>query len=255
MKKFLTALLIAAIAPFAGAGAEDLAIEGLGTLPFGKDIHVTDGRGTAVEEMMRRNFSAAIHQDTKESHLMHFLTVPEGMILSHGSDSPLSRVRVYQLVQQDMRTTYTMMVFVFSGDEEELFRGKKEKISFWDRAFRKEESGPAMPGRALNVEEFRQNAERAMEEGRGAAPDFRILDGSSWKKYTNEDGTLRWQQQVKSIVTNEKGLVMPLWTESVLYRNLAGRYYFLIFTGSHQSGRKLSDAVLYGLYQLRREKL
>ncbi len=255
MKKFLTALLIAAIVPFAGAGAEDLAIEGLGTLPFGKDIHVTDGRGTAVEGMMRRSFSGADHQDTKRSHLMRFLTVPEGMFLAHGEDSPLSRMRVYQLVQQDMRTTYTMMVFVFSGDEEEIFRGKQKNMRFWDKAFQKDGGNPGMPGRALNVEEFRQSAARAMEEGSGTAPDFRILDGSSWKKYTNEDGTLRWQQQVKAIVTNEKGLVMPLWTESVLYRNLAGRYYFLIFTGSHESGRKLSDALLYGLYQLRREKL
>lgn len=255
MKKFLTALLIAAIAPFAGAGAEDLAIEGLGTLPLGKDIRVTDGRDTAVESMMRRSLSASSRQDTKRAHLMRFLTVPEGMRFSRGEDSPLSRVRVYQLVRQDMRTTYTMMAFVFSGDEEEIFSGNRKAMRFWESAFRKDGGYPGVTGRALNAEEFRKNAESAMEEGKGAAPDFRILDGSSWKKYTNEDGTIRWQQQVKSIVTNEKGLVMPMWTESVLYRNLAGRYYFLIFTGSHESGRKLSDAVLYGLYQLRREKL
>ncbi len=255
MKKFLTALLIAAMAPFAGAAAADLAIEGLGTLPFGREIHVTDGRGTAVEAMMQRNLAAPGHQETKRSHLMRFLTVPDGMLLAHGEGSPLSRVRVYQLVRQDMRTTYTMMVFVFSGDEKEIFEGNQKKMRFWDGAFQKGPGRPEMAGRALNTEEFRQNARRAMNEGSGAAPDFRILDGSSWKKYTNEDGTIRWQQQAKYVVTNEKGLAMPMWTESVLYRNLAGRYYFLIFTGSHESGRKLSDAVLYGLYQLEREKL
>lgn len=258
MKRRMTALALTAFLALGGAaGADDLYIPGLGTLPFPQDVRVTDGSGTAVEAMLRQSMARPQARGTKRAELMRFLTMPEGMTVADGTaDSPAARARIYQLVKDTYRGTCTMTAVVFSGGGDELFRkGRRAEETWWAGAF-----DPASPpeGRAqvlITLDEFRQAARRAMEGKSGDLPDFRILDASPWKRYGNDDGTVRWQQNVKFVITTESGFIAPAWMESVLYRNAAGRYYFLIFTGSHESGRQLDDDLLYALYGLRRELL
>ena len=243
---------MAALLPLSAAQAADLTVDGLGVIPFKSGVAVTDGKGTAVEAMFRRNMAAG-PKETKRTALLRFLTMPAGMRLDRGKEPPVAEARVYQLVRKELRGTYTMMVFVFSGEEEDLFCRNRKAAAFWERAFSAEGPDGGAMGNALTADEFRGQAEKAMEGAPGPAPDFQILDASPWKRFRNGDGTARWEQQVKVTVTNEAGLVMPMWTESVLYRNGAGRYYFLIFTGSHGSGKKFSGDILYGLYQIGRD--
>lgn len=260
MKKWMLALTTA-VSLWAGAavGAEDLYVAGLGTLSFSPAVHVTDGNGTAVEAMMRRGMASPQGIGTKRSELMHFLTAPKGMHLADGTaDAPAAHMRLYQLVTRELRGTYTMMVFSFSGDVHEIFKKNRHQAEFWDKAF-----DPHMEGSLslfgdkppVTLDDFRNLASEAMGEGKGDSVDYRILDASPWKPFHNGDGTIRWQQNVKITVVNQEGLVVPMWIESVMYRNTGGRLYFLIFVGSHESGRVLSDDILYALHGLEREKV
>lgn len=260
MKKWACALGAAALLWAGGAaGAENVMVEGLGTLSFPSDVQVTDGKDTAVEAMIRRNMASPKDKGNQRAALMQFLTVPDRMkLLGDAEDSPVSRARVYQLVTRELRGTYTMMVFAFSGDIETLFKGNQKDIQFWSAAF---DPGQALRLAAhtnkpvITLDEFRKAAKESMRGKRGPDVDFQILDASSWKPFRNDDGTIRWQQTVQITVTNDAGLVVPMWIESVLYRNPAGRMYILIFTGSHESGRVLADDILYALHGLEREKL
>lgn len=249
MKQFLAALILAAALPWAAA-AEDLYVGGLGTFPFRDTVHVTDGNGTAVESMMRRNMNAPGQKETKRSALMRFLTVPAGMRPGEAA----SGVRLSQLVVKNPQGIYTMLAFVFSGDEKELFRGDRKAARFWEEAFQPGTRTEA-PGRDRGTDAFVREAASVMAGKKGEAPDFRILGASPWTRYNNADGTVRWQQDVQCVVTNPRGLVIPMRLVSALYRNWAGRYYLVIFTGGHESGRVLSDDILYALYQVRREKV
>lgn len=260
MRKWACALGTAALLWAGGAaGAEDLTVEGLGTLPFPAAVAVTDGKGTAVESMIRRNMASPKDKGNKRAALMQFLTVPDRMkLMGDAEDSPVRRARVYQLVTKELRGTYTMMVFAFSGDMETLFSGNKKDIQFWSAAFDPERAlrlASHVEKPVITLDEFRAAAKAAMQGKKGPDVDFRILDASSWKPFRNDDGTIRWQQSVQLTVTNDAGLVVPMWIESVLYRNPAGRMYILLFTGSHESGRVLADNILYALHGLEREKL
>lgn len=258
MKAALAALVLtAALAAGTTVHADDMTIPGLGTVPFPDGVQVTDGSGTAVEAMLRQSMAHPEGGRTKRTELMRFLTMPEGMTVADGAaDSPAANARIYQLVKTLPSGVYTMTCVVFSGDGDELFRkDKKEERAFWDAAFRPGAETGKRAQVMITLDEFRQAARRASEGQPGEDVDFRILDASPWKAYHNDDGTVRWQQNVKFVITTERGFVAPAWMESVLFRNPAGRYYFLIFTGSHESGRQLDDDLLYGLYQLRREKL
>lgn len=258
MKRWVLGAL-AALLLMGQAEAADLHVDGLGTLPFSAAVSVTDGGGTAVEAMMRQNMASPKGEKTKRSRLMRFLTVPDGMTFTGtAEDSPSARARIYQLEKREMRGVYTMLVIAFSGDGDEFFPKDRKRAAFWDAAF-SGKAGDTLFGGArqplITLDEFRRAARAAMGKGKGEPVDFTVLSASPWKRYTNGDGTLRWQQQVKITVTNDAGLVVPMWIESVMYRNPAGRYYFLIFTGSHMSGSALGDDILYALYQLEREKL
>lgn len=257
MKRFGCALLALLVSLGLPAGAAELSVSGLGSFPFTEETAVTDGGGTAVEQMLRRGMTQPAQRGTKRQELMRFLAVPEGMLLSDGTtDSPAGRARVWQLVQREERATYTMMVFAFSGDASEIFPKDKKRAAFWERAFTKGgEEIRYSDTPMITLEEFRAAAKAAMNRGEGEAVDFRILDASPWKRYGNDDGTYRWQQQVKFTVTNPQGFVVPMWLEGALFRNAAGRFYFLIFTGSHESGRVMADDILVALYRLEREKV
>lgn len=248
---------LAALLLWAPCGAAELRVDGLGTLPLADEIRVTDGAGTAVETMLRRGLSRPAPQgkSSKRQELMRFLTVPEGMRLMDGTaDSPAARVRIYQLVREEERGTYTMMAFAFSGTAEEIFPRDKKRAAFWERAF---DAGQKEIPRADNtpmitLDEFRAAAKAAMNRGEGEAVDFQILEASPWKRYANGDGTVRWQQQVKLTVENREGLLVPMWLECALFRNEAGRFHFLVFSGSHESGRVMADALLVALHGVER---
>ena len=184
--------------------------------------------------------------------------MPEGMTVSNGTaDSPAARARIYQLVKDTHGGTCTMTAVVFSGDGDELFpKGEKAAMKWWADAFRPGAKSGADRQRVLiSLDEFRQAAGRAMDGKSGGPVEYEVLAATPWKSYGNDDGTVRWQQSVKFVITTEKGLMVPTWMESALYRNAAGRYYFLIFTGSHESGRQFEDELLYALYQIGREKV
>lgn len=261
MKKWMLALAAAGWlwAGAMAASAEDLYVAGLGTLSFPDVVHVTDGKGTAVEAMMRRSLASPQGVGTKRSELMHFLTAPKGMHLADGTaEAPAAHVRVYQLVTKELRGTYTMLVLSFSGDIGEIFNKSHDRAAFWEKAFdpksgEKQSVFGAKP--PVTLDDFRRLAMEAMNEGKGDPVDFQILDASPWKPFHNDDGTIRWQQNVKITTVNQAGLVVPMWLESVMYRNTGGRLYFLIFVGSHESGRVLSDDILYALHGLEREKV
>lgn len=257
MKKFLTAALAACLIPLAGISfAAPLRIDGLGTLPFSENVRVTDGAGTAVEAMFQRGMTVPEKKKTKAGEFMRKLTVPEGMALRGYEDAPASRVHIYQLVTEGKQGIYTMNVFAFSGDAEELFQGNKKRAAFWDAAFRGEKRMEAADGgQTIGLGEYAKSLKSAVEKGTGDAPEFKLLDASPWKPFRNDDGTVRWQQQVKLVLTRPDGFTIPMWTDSVLYRNTAGRYYLILFTGSHESGRHMESDVLAGLYRIEREAL
>lgn len=255
MKKLAAFVLAAGLLLGGTARADDMYVPGLGTLPFSAAVQVKDGDGTAVEQMFRKSLAYPAAAGTKRAAFMRFLSTPEGMTVANGTaESPAAQSRLYQLVKEEPAGTYTMTVVVFSGDGDELFNARhKKEQRWWDNAFR---PGSPPEGRAqvlITLDEFREAARRSMDGKSGAPVDFQILGASPWKRYNNDDGTVRWQQNVKFVIDGQNGLIVPMWMESVLYRNAAGRYYFLIFTGSHESGRQFEDDLLYALYRIGRE--
>ena len=258
MKKRTAALFLALSLLGGAAQADMLSVPGLGRFPF-ESLHVTDGEGTAVEAMLRRHMETAEPKETKRTALLRFLTMPDGMRLRNESGlSAVSGLHVYQLVKEDSHGMYTMMVFVFSGDRETLFRRSDKKAAdFWARAFEEEETKRAKMSpdkQYVFLKDFQRAALSVMEGKPGEAPRFRILDASAWKPYHNGDGTVRWQQSVKIALEREDGFVMPSWYESVLYRTKAGRYVFLLFLGSHQSAVETEEEILHALYRVERSE-
>ena len=257
MKKFPAALaLLAALSAAPLAMADTLFVDGLGAFPF-ENIRVTDAKGTAVLSMIRRSMEDPTRTETKRTALLRFLTVPEGMRLrNENGASAIENLRVWQLVRENAHGTYTMLVFAFSGDRETLFpKNAKKAADFWEHAF----SGDAEHlakwdpvTRPVFLEDFRREALAAAEGKSGDMPKLHILDASSWKPFHNQDGSVRWQQKVKFTLTGDDGFVTPSWYESVLYRTSDGRYYFLLFLGSHQSADALEDSILQALYRIER---
>lgn len=256
MKKKLWALALAAALMSGGAAqGEDMHISGLGTLPFAKDIRVIDGGGTAVESMLRQSMAQPQDRQSPRAAILRFFTMPPGAIVSNGTmDSPAGRARIYQLVKETSHAMYTMTAVAFAGTEEELFPRNKKIRAWWDEAFRQGgKVGRAREMTLISLEDFQRAAREVMARREGDAVEFRVIEAAPWRAYHNDDGTTRWQQQVKFVITTENGLRAAVWMESVLYRDEAGTYHFLIFSGSHESGRQFAEELLYALYQIRRE--
>lgn len=248
----LTALLTS---PWA-ARAEDMVISGLGTVPFAKEIRIIDGAGTAIESMLRKSMAQPEDQRSKRASLMRFFTMPLGAAVSNGTDDcPAARARIYQLVKEGRIGMHTMTVVAFFGTGEELFPRSKKLRAWWDEAFRTGgKVGKAREMTLISVDDFERAAREVMNRGEGEAVDFDVLEASPWRAYHNDDGTVRWQQTVKFVVTTRNGLLSAVWLESVLFRNDDGQYHFLIFSGNHESGNQLTDEILYALYQIRRDQ-
>lgn len=80
---------------------------------------------------------------------------------------------------------------------------------------------------------------------------IKVMSFAPWHAYKNADGTYRWQQEAKAVVTDYRGLSFPVWIYSAFFRE--GDQYFLIYLeGSHMAGAELDEPWLASLYQLKR---
>ena len=255
-KRWIAGLAFAAaLLAWPAALAEDLAIEGLGILPFGKDIQIADGQGSAVEAFLKKRAAGHDYRLTGNAAMFELLAVPPGMHFFPEKDpSPYGSLHLYQLHTGDVRGYYSAMVLVFQGDEETLFgKGNKKIKRFWDHAFRQDVDRPtSLFGRPkITLDEFQSMANRYLEEKKGAQEQLQILSFTPWHGYRNEDGSYRWTQEAKVILSGRRGLAFPLWVSSALFKN-KDRYYLIVACGSHMASEKLGGELLYGAYRLQR---
>ncbi len=258
MRKKLCGFALALSMTWAGAclaSAEDLVIDGLGRLPFDQGITVTDGGGTKLNEFMK----AVIHQKdygkSARAAMWSILTVPPGMNLYPDKPPyPYDSMHMYQIRKSDVRGMYNAGVFVIKGTAEDFFHGGKPKAAnFWKDAFREDAERPTslfgMP--KIRTEEFQALMDQVLAEKKGPSMKVKILTFSPWRALPNEDGTYRWVQEAKVILTNDKGLSFPLWITSSLLKQ-GDTYYLIEINGSHTAADKLADDILYGFYRLKR---
>ena len=243
MRKKLAAALLAAFLLSAGAArADNLYISGLGTLPFDWDIAVTDGAGTAVEGMIRRQASAPQERNTKRNRLMRFLTVPGGMTLADGTaHSPAAGARLWQLVKKETHGTYTMLAVAFSGDGDELFpKGGQKARERLETVFRTGRLPAEEKDRVLiSLDEFRDAAAKAVA-GKTRSESMMIiclvhfiLSATSLNLYTDRNSIVR--------DFGKAGLYMQSLS---LFPYLI--FYIAITEGRYQRGMVMQDTELSG---------
>lgn len=260
MKKKLCALA-AAVLLAAGGGmtaAQDLKIPGLGTFPFGQKVSVTDGSGSRVGDWIKDSVKGKGYGNTKQAVLDNFLYVPPGMkLFPEKPPYPYDSLRIYQIRKDMVQGDYTATIYVISGTEQELFaKAPKGAVRFWRNAFREDAARPtSLFGRPkISAEEFQADLDEAIAEKKGSTESVKLLTLSGWHPAENDDGSFRWEQEVRGIMTNSRGLSFPFWGQSVLYRN-GDNYYLMEFRGSHAAAQALEKDLLYALYRLEREKV
>lgn len=236
------------------AGAEDLTIEGLGTIPFGREITVTDGGHTAINKFFIEGSHQKGYGKSAGAAVWAILTVPPGMNLHPEKPPyPYDSLHIYQLKKSKVSGLYTASVFVIRGTEEDFFHeGKKRDAAFWKNAFREDAERPTslfgLP--KIQLSEFQGFVDHVMEE-KGGKGHVRIQSFAPWRAFKGDDGTYHWAQEVRVVMTNEKGLSFPMWIYSALFKE--GDTYFLILTtGSHATAEELENTLLYGYYSLKR---
>lgn len=255
-KRWIASLAFAAALLAAPAAwADNLAIEGLGILPFGKEIQISDGQGSAVEGFLKKRAADSGYGLTGNAAVFELLAVPPGMrLFPDKGPSPYDSLHLYQLHTSDVRGFYSAMVMVFKGDEEMFFgKGNTEVQRFWDSAFRQEVERPAsLFGQPkITLDEYQTMADRYLEEKKGEKEHLQILSFTPWHGYRNDDGSCRWAQEAKVIVDGRGGLSFPLWVSSSLLKN-EDLYYLIVVTGSHIASEKFGNDLLYGAYRLQR---
>lgn len=239
------------------ASAEDLAISGLGRIPLGDKVTVTDGSRSVIRDGFVKMSHAKDYGKTAEAAVWSMLTVPPGMNLyPEKAPYPYDSLQMYQLKKENVQGIFTASVFVYSGSEDDFFHeGNKKAEKFWNYAFHKNIERPTslfgMP--KIRVEEFQDMLDEAVKEKKGKTQKVRILTFSPWRAFRNNDGTYRWAQESKVIFTNEKGLSFPMWIYATLYK-AHYRYYLIVVNGSHTAEDELGDTLLYGFYGLERKK-
>lgn len=259
MKKKLCALAAAVMMLAAGtaADAQDLIIPGLGKLPFGDKITVTDGTESRIGDWIREGTKTKNYRNTKRAAMERFLYIPPGMeLFPEEPPYPYDSLKIYQLRKDTVAGDYTATIYVISGTEEALFRNVSEKtVLFWRNAFRENAERPEglFGGVKIRTEEFQAALDEALADRKGSTEKVQILSMNMWQPVANHDGTWRWQQEIRGIMSNDRGLSFPFWNQSVLYRR-EGVYYLMEIRGSHASAQALEKDLLYGLYQLEREK-
>ncbi len=252
----ITLALALAAGAAALAAAEDLTIDGLGTIPFGREVTVTDGGHTAINRFFIDSSHQKDYGNTANAAMWSVLTVPPGMQLyPEKPPYPYDSLHIYQLKKSKVKGLYTASLFVIRGTEEEFFHeGKKRNASFWKNAFREDAGRPTslfgLP--KIQLSEFQDLLDHVMEE-KGGKGHVRIQAFEPWRAYKADDGTYHWAQEARIVMTNEKGLSFPMWIYSALFKEKDN--YFLILTiGSHATAEEMEKVLLYGYYQLKRSE-
>ncbi len=236
------------------AGASSLTIDGLGRLPLGKDIKLVDGRGSTVETVFKENGRKKGYGKTGMAEVMQFFSTPPGMDLYPEKEPfPYDSLQMYQIHSQDVRGVYSAGVSVISGTEKELFHDRNKKAArFWETAFREDTAKPAflfgLP--KIGIDEYQKQLNGYLE-GKGQKIQVRLISFAPWHAYKNGDGTYRWTQEAKAVITDERHLSFPLWIYTNMYRN-KDTYYIITVQGSHTAADKLESKLLYALYGLER---
>lgn len=237
------------------AMAENLTISGLGTLPLGDTVSVTDGKDNVLGDLFKKETKTKGYGKTAKAAMWSILAVPPGMnMYPEKGPYPYDSFHMYQLVKKNVQGTYTATVMVFSGTEDDFFHeGRKRDALFWWDAFREDAGRPTslfgMP--KISTAEFQSFLDMVLKEKRGDSRSVKILTFTPWHAFKDDDGTYHWSQEAKVIITNEKGLSYPLWVYTSLYRQ-GNRYFLIEVNGSHESADALGDTILYGLYGLKR---
>lgn len=257
MKKQLTALCLTALLALGGtAGAADLTIPGLGTIPLGKKVTITDGGGTEIEKFLISGTHAKDYGKSAMAAMWSVLTVPPGMNLyPEKAPYPYDTMHMYQIKTMDARGIYSGMLYVFHGTADTFFHeGNKKAARFWETAFREDAERPtALFGLPkITPEEFQHFLDEAVKERGGQAGMVKILSFTPWRAMKNDDGSYRWAQEARVILTTEKGLSFPMWISSTLYKE-GDTYYLIGASGSHASAVQLSEPLLFGFFQIHRE--
>ena len=257
MRRLRNIVLAAAVllGGWQAAMADDLVISGLGTMPLGDGITITDGKDNMLVDLFKKETKTKGYEKTAKAAMWSILTIPPGMnMYPEKGPYPYDSLHLYQLVKRNVRGTYTAAVFVFSGSEEDFFHeGRKKDALFWRDAFRKDANRPTslfgMP--KISTEEFQGLLDDVLKEKSGDSRSVKILAFNPWHAFKDEDGTYHWSQEAKVIITNEKGLSFPMWIYTSLYRE-GDRYYLIEVNGSHEAADELEESLLYGLYRLKR---
>ena len=259
MLRTLKYTFLALILAFWGGGlswADDLSIEGLGTLPLGDKIRVVDGKGNEIGKAMVAASHQKDYRKTARATMWSLLTIPPGMEMYPDTPPyPYDSMHLYQLRLQNVKGIYTAAVFVFSGTSEDFFHGGNPKAAlFWKDAFREDAKRPTslfgMP--KIRTEEFQSLVDQILKGKGGGARTVTVLTFAPWHAFKNEDGTYHWSQEAKVIITNEKGLSFPMWIYTSLYKE-GDRYYLIEVNGSHDAAEELGNSLVYGLYRLERK--
>lgn len=236
------------------AGAADLSVPGLGTIPLGGKLELTDCGGSALEKALVSRRQAAGLRQTSLMLARDIASVPPGMKLySEKGASPIDRLHLYQLIRQDPRGTYTASLMVVDGSGEEFFPRERDR-EFWRNAFHKDSTRPtSLFGRPkISMEEYQSLFDEVLHSAHGPEMKVKVVSFAPWHAFRNGDGSYRWEQSTKIIVTNDKGLSYPVWMDSMLLKN-KGRYYLLCLEGSHVSSSHISEPWVTSVYQIRRE--
>ena len=239
------------------AGAEDLVIPGLGKLPLGNGITVTDGKDNEIGRFFQETAHRKGYGKTARAAMWNMLAVPPGVNMHpQHPPYPYDSMHLYQLRSENMKGLYTAAVFVFSGTEKDFFHeGNRKAASFWRKAFHEDADRPtSLFGMSkIRIEEFQEIMDNLLKGKEGGARSVKLMTFSPWHAFKNGDGTYRWSQEVRAVVTNEKGLSFPLWIYTSFYKE-KDRYYLIEVNGSHESAEKIGDRLVYGLYRMERNQ-
>lgn len=104
------------------AMAENLTISGLGTLPLGDTVSVTDGKDNVLGDLFKKETKTKGYGKTAKAAMWSILAVPPGMnMYPEKGPYPYDSLHMYQLVKKNVQGTYTAAVMVFSGTEDDFF--------------------------------------------------------------------------------------------------------------------------------------
>lgn len=230
-----------------------LSVPGLGTIPLPHDMQLVDGKGSSVEKMFIENTQRPDFGESSQAAFMEIVAIPPGMdLFAEKGTHPFNRAHLYQLQMKKPQGQYTAGVFVVSGNGKELFPDSRVR-AFWDKAFSEGSDRPTslfgLP--KIQLSEYQSIFDRFLASRKGNKMKIKVMSFAPWHAYKNADGTYRWQQEAKAVVTDYRGLSFPVWIYSAFFRE--GDQYFLIYLeGSHMAGAELDEPWLASLYQLKR---